>query len=114
MCARARPCVGVEIEQERVGGHPDEGVGDHVRMLGEKQRGQDGAGAGALHVGGAHPMEERGAVIAGHADDDSRVEGDDAGARAIGCFGMCHSRIKILESARVAYRGRSDFRAEAG
>ena len=49
-------------------------------------------------------MEERGAIIADHADDDPGVEGDDASARPIGCFEMCHSRIKIPESARVAYR----------
>ena len=59
-----------------------------MRMLGEKQRGQDGAGAGAVYVGGAHPVEERGAIVAGHADDDSRVEGEDARGRTIGCVEM--------------------------
>ena len=50
-------------------------------------------------------MKERGAVVAGHADDNPRVERDDTGARPIGWFEICHSRIKIPESARIAYRG---------
>ena len=71
-------------------------------------------GLGALYVGGAHPVEERGAIVAGHAHDDSAVEDEHARrvydrivcgveggiggcrrARTIGCFEMCHDRIKI-------------------
>ena len=87
---RARPCFGVDVENERVGGHPDETIGDYVRMLGEKQRGQDSAGASDLYVGGSHPVEERRAIVAGHADEDSRVEGEDARGRYIDGFGMRH------------------------
>jgi len=117
MRPRARPRTGVDIEHERIAGHPDERVGDHVRVLGQKHRGQDGTGAGAGYVGGAHPVEERGAIVAGHAHDDSAVEdeharcaydrivsgvesgrigGSDCGrGRTISCFEMCHYRIKI-------------------
>ncbi len=90
MLVRARPRFGVDVEDERVGGHPDESVGDYVRMLGEKQRGQDSAGLRAVYVGGAHPVEERGAIVAGHADEDSRVEGEDARGRRIDGIGMRH------------------------
>src|SRR5580700_7351626 len=105
MRARVRPCLSVDVEDERVGRYPDERIGDHMRMLGEKERGQYGAGAGTLYVGGAHPVEERGAIVAGHADDDSPVEREDARGRTIRCLKTWHDRIKILQLGDVAYRG---------
>ena len=104
MRAGALPCVGVYVENERIRRHPDKRIGDHVRMLGEKERGQDRAGASALYVGGAHPVEERRAIVAGHADEDSPVEGKDARIRTIGCLEMWHDRIKILQLGGAAYR----------
>src|ERR1700722_11113298 len=105
MRAGARPRVGVDVEDERIRRHPDERIGDHVRMLGKKERGQDGAGAGAPYVGGANPVEERRATVAGHADEDSAAEREDARVRTIGCLEMRHDRIKILQLGDVAYRG---------
>src|SRR6202162_2572833 len=106
MRAGVRPCLGVDVEDERVRRHPDERVGDYVRMLCKKERWQDDAGAGALYVGGAHPVEERRAIVAGHADEDSPVEEEDARVRAIGCLEMWHDGIKILQLGNVAYCGK--------
>src|ERR1700693_6382092 len=106
MLARARPCLSVGVEDERFGRYPDGRIGNHMRMLGEKERGQYGAGAGALYVGGAHPVEERRAIVPGHADDNSPVEREDARVRTIGCLEMWHDGIKILQLGNVAYCGK--------
>lgn len=45
-----------------------------MRMLGEKERGHDIAGMRTLHVGTAHPMEKRNAIVAGDAHDHAIIE----------------------------------------
>src|SRR5260370_23632525 len=73
-------------------------------MVGEKKRGEDDAGLRAVYVGGAHTVEERRAIVAGHAHEDSRVEREGARSRTIGCVEIRHSTIKILESSGGAQR----------
>ena len=69
-----RPGGQIGFKGERAFLEPDEGVADDVGMLGEKQRGNDIAGMRALHIGTAHPMEERGPIVAAHAHDHAIVE----------------------------------------
>src|ERR1700730_11684602 len=104
MRAGTRPCIGVNVEDERVGRYPDERIGDHMRMLGEKERGQYGAGAGVLYGRGAPPVEERGRIGRGNADKVSPVERGDRRGRAIECLKTWHDRIKIPQLGDVAYR----------
>src|SRR6266849_1515981 len=81
-----RPCVAVNVEKQRVVGRPYEAIGDHVRMLCKEQRWYNRTGGEPFDVVAAHPVQERDAVVADHADDDSVGEnayGDGRGERLI-------------------------------
>ena len=75
----ARPRSQSGLQGQRFLLEPDEEVADDVGMLGEEQRRYDIAGMGALHIGTAHPMEKRDAIIAGHAHDHAIFEQAKAG-----------------------------------
>ena len=77
-----RPRRQLGLQRQRVLLEPDEKVADDVGMLGEEQRRQDITRMRTLHIGAAHSMEKRPAIVARHAHHHAVVE--QAEARALG------------------------------